>query len=114
MTKKASQLPGYQLRLLRQRLARRKAHLLDPNWLEHSQGPHTDQCALAQRKPREFPPFAPGMTTGQYISTYQTMQRERWGVPIGEYPPLTFSHRVGVPAPVLDPSQPEVIEEVLP
>lgn len=92
--RKASALPGYRLRLLRQQLARRAANLLDPKW--HEGG-------------RRFPIFDPGMSTGQYIALFQDMTAVD-----SPSPRLLFDHRRGVPAPMLDPMVPEVVREVLP
>jgi hypothetical protein len=87
MTKKDSALPGYPMRLLRQRLARRKANLLDPNWT-----PPGTRCN------KRFPDWHPAMTTAEYITQYQNMNGRSVLKPDGNvYPWLTFTHSAGVP-----------------
>lgn len=82
--KKASQLPSYKLRLLRQQLARRKANLLDPNWGE----------AEARKR---FPIWYPGMSTQAYIDRFQEANTGTLHFPgaavVGR---LTFTHRPGM------------------
>jgi hypothetical protein len=83
MTTKASQLPGYKLRLLRQQMARRKANLLDPKWGEGE-------------KARCFPKWNPSMTTAEYIRRYQNANQtnKNFDPSVGR---LQFVHSDGVP-----------------
>jgi len=111
MTKKPSQLPGYRLRLLRQQLARRKANLLDPNWGDgRLPGVNTKLGTSAISggyAGKRFPVFYPGMSTAAYIEAFQRINHHT-----RPSTTLPFTHRAG-PAPMLDPSYPEVVEEVL-
>ena len=59
---------------------------------------------------RSYPVFEPGMATGDYIRQYTGLNSYLFG---GSYPPddvVTYSH-ADRPAPMLDPSYPEVVAE---
>ena len=99
MTTKASSLPGYPVRLLRQRMARRAANLLDPRFADKTL----------------YPAFVPGMSTAKYIEHFQwaNLHSARDNQPAGVpwIQPLQFTCRPG-PAPMLDPLFVETVEEV--
>ena len=91
MTKKASQLPGYKLRLLRQQLARRKANLLDPQW----KGPQPDGWDVLKHRvlrDQHFPQWDASMTTAGYIDQFQRINHHTRPSSV-----LTFTHSAGVP-----------------
>jgi hypothetical protein len=55
---------------------------------------------------RHYPPFYPGMTTAEYVSDYMGRNAHVHLVPV------TYTH-ADRPAAMLDPSIPEVMEELL-
>ena len=105
-TTKDSSLPGYPLTLLKQRQARRARNLLDPNWPGPNGGP--GDFAKGLLGPKVFPTMHPLMTTAEYIDKFQRINHHT-----RPSSSLTFNHAFG-PAPMLDPSFIETVEEVLP
>ena len=72
--------------------------------------------SLMQNTSRRYPTFAPGMTTTEYIQRYIDINnRTAYGEirikrNLSEW---EYMHRPDVPAPMLDPSQPEVVCETI-
>lgn len=59
---------------------------------------------------RSYPDFYPGMTTADYISAYNKLNAYLFVGAYAEDKILTYTH-ADRPAPMLDPSIPEVVEE---
>jgi len=82
--------------------------------LAKGKGPKLSKPKAANRKhdssKRSYPAFEPGMATAEYIRQYTELNVYLFG---GSYPPddvVTYSH-ADRPAPMLDPSYPEVVVE---
>ena len=106
MDKKASSLPGYPVRLLRQQHARRMRNLRDPDWT----GPKPDGFDRMKHmllRDKHFPAMHPLMTTSEYIDQFQRINHHTRPSSM-----LQFTHRAGLPASY-DASEPLFTEGVL-